>query len=264
MPAHYNLRNLLRQLSRELLSDLFDSHSVQIDLDLSALKKRQIEPIFAAITALPDDQRHKLDDDFRQIFALATPAGITHIIDEARFRGIEIVHRLRPIASPLDKAAWARVRERSVFESAVRLAVRDTLSGRYWKRRLPIGNLPGVDLAGTVKALEAAISSYFTEQEGRGKACLIEYLKRGSVHHFFAFPEDFPASPLAWTAQGLGPHTYRLAFEVVFIFDNSAGSTSTARPASRLFNSFIASLRRRRSPSVTCPTLRSRPMRWKV
>jgi ABC-type amino acid transport substrate-binding protein len=57
MPAHYNLRSFLRQLSRELLNELLEHHAIDIDLDLSALKKRQIDPIFAAVNALPDDRR---------------------------------------------------------------------------------------------------------------------------------------------------------------------------------------------------------------
>jgi hypothetical protein len=223
MPAHYNLRNFLRQLSRELLTDFFNGHSIEIGLDISVLKKRQIDPIFSALTVLPDDRRQKLDEDFRNVFALATPAGVSHIIEESRFRGVQIVEELRPITSLLDKAAWACLRHRSVFEAAARLAVREILPGRYWKRRLPVNALPGADLVGAVKSLEAAISSYFTEAEGRGNACLVEYLKRGSLHHFFAYPEDFPASPLAWTAQGLGSHSYRPAFEVVFVFDDTAG-----------------------------------------
>jgi hypothetical protein len=223
MPTHYNLRSFLRQLSRDLLTDFVNSHSIEIGFDISALKKRQIDPIFAALNVLPDDPRQKLDEDFRNVFALATPAGVSHIIEEARFRGIEIVEELRPITSLLDKAAWACLRHRSVFEAAGRLAVREILPGRYWKRRLPVNAMPGADLVGAAKSLEAAISSYFTEAEGRGNACLVEYLKRGSLHHFFAYPEDFPAAPLAWTARGLGSHSYRPAFELVFVFDDTAG-----------------------------------------
>jgi hypothetical protein len=50
MPAHYNLRSFLRQVSRELLNEIFQHHAIETGLDLSALKKRQIDPIFAKIT----------------------------------------------------------------------------------------------------------------------------------------------------------------------------------------------------------------------
>ena len=67
MPAHYSLRSCLRQLSRELLIQLLDHHAIDISLDLSTLKKRQIDPILAAINVAPDDRRQPLDDDFRNI-----------------------------------------------------------------------------------------------------------------------------------------------------------------------------------------------------
>src|SRR5437588_393747 len=154
MPAHYNLRSFLRQLSRELLSELFEHHTIDIDLDLSTLKQRQIDPIFA-------------------------------------------------------------------------------------------------DLNGAVKPLETAISMYFTEQEGRGKACQVDYLKRGFLQYFFAYPEDFPASPLAWTAQGLSPNRYRPAFEVLFVFDDTAGwldiyceaGKQTVQQLHSLFANTVISLR---------------------
>ena len=223
MPAHYNLRSCLRQLSRGLLAELLNHHAIDVALDLSTLKKQQIDPIFAAINALPDDRRQPLDEDFRNIVSLASVGGVSQIIEEARFQGFEIIQELRPIASLIDRAAWACLHHRSAFEKATRLAVRDLLPGRYWKRRLPIAALPDANLSGAVNPLATAISAYFTEQEGRGKACSIDYLRRGNLHHLFAYPEDFPASPLAWTAQGLGPHRYRPAFEVVFVFDHAAG-----------------------------------------
>lgn len=251
MPAHYNLRSFLRQLSRELLSELFEHHTIDIDLDLSTLKQRQIDPIFAAIHALPDDRRQALDEDFRNIDSLSTSGGISQIIEEARFQGFDIIKSLLPFASLIDRAAWACLHHRPVFDAAIRLAVRELLPGRYWKRRLPVKALPGADLNGAVKPLETAISMYFTEQEGRGKACQVDYLKRGFLQYFFAYPEDFPASPLAWTAQGLSPNRYRPAFEVLFVFDDTAGwldiyceaGKQTVQQLHSLFANTVISLR---------------------
>ena len=262
MPAHYNLRSFLRQLSRELLKELFDRHGIETGLELSALKKRQIDPIFETINALSEDRRQKLDDDFRNILSLATPGGIRHIVEEARFQGFELIEELQPIPSPIDRAAWACLYHGPVFEAAIRLAVRELLSGRYWKRRLPIAPLPGAELDGAVKPLEAAISGYFNEQEGRGKACLVEYLKRANLHHFFGYPEDFPASPLAWTAQGLNPHCYRPAFEIVFVFDDVEGwldiycesGRETAERLRTLFAETVIALRN--IPEVKRPAYR--------
>jgi hypothetical protein len=66
--------------------------------------------------------------------------------------------------------------QRAVFDGASRLAVRDTLPGRYWKRRLPLEARPGAELSDAAKTLEAAIRGYFTTEEGRGRACQVDYV----------------------------------------------------------------------------------------
>ena len=44
------------------------------------------------------------------------------------------------------------------------------------------------------------------------------------MHKFHAYPEDYAAAPLAWSASGFAPHRYRPAFEVVFAYDDVAGT----------------------------------------
>jgi hypothetical protein len=154
VPAHYHLRSFLRQLSRELLTELFEYHSIEIGVGLSALKKRQIDPIFASVSSLLDDERKLLDEDFRDIVSLATPAGISQIIEEARFQGFDIVQGLHPIGSLIDRVAWTCLHNRPVFKEAVRLAARELRPGRYWNRRLPVKPLPGADLNGAVNSVD--------------------------------------------------------------------------------------------------------------
>jgi hypothetical protein len=71
MPAHYTLPSFLRQLSRDLLTELFLHHRIDLGLDLKVPKKRGIEPIVSAVNRLPDEQRQILDPAFRNIQALA-------------------------------------------------------------------------------------------------------------------------------------------------------------------------------------------------
>jgi hypothetical protein len=237
-----------------------------------ALKKRQIDPILGAFNVLPDEPRQKLDEVFRNVLALATPAGVSLIIEEARFRGIEIVEELRPITSLLDKAAWACLRHRSVLEAAGRLAVRETLPGRYWKRRLPVNAMPGADLFGAAKSLEAAISSYFTGR-GAGECVPSRIPQARQPPPFLCLPRGFPAAPLAWTARGLGSHSYRPAFELVFVFDDTAGwldiyCEAGMRTAQRLRSLFADSAIALRDlpdsakPAYALEGLKSRPFQF--
>jgi hypothetical protein len=106
MPARYTLPSFLRQLSRDLLTELFVHHRIDLGLDLKVPKKRVTEPIVSAINRLPDEQRQILDPAFRNIQALSNGAGLKHVIDEAWYSGLDITENLEPHRSFLDKIAW--------------------------------------------------------------------------------------------------------------------------------------------------------------
>jgi hypothetical protein len=157
------------------------------------------------------------------INSLADQAGTEQIVQEADFQGVRIEDELGVQGGFLNKSLWTFLYCRSVFEGALRFAM-PSLRGRYWKRRLPLAGAQHTDLAGKVPPLENALSRYFLHEEGRGKACKIEYHRRPPLHTFHAFPEDFSAAPLAWSTAGLGPHPYRPAFEVVFVYNEDASA----------------------------------------
>src|SRR5262249_34461896 len=152
--------------------------------------------------------RAELDKDFATISWLADQAGTHQIVQEAAFQGARIEDELGAQHGFLNKSLWTFLYSRSVFEGASRFAM-PHLRGSYWKRRLPLAGARDTDLASNVAPLEDALSRYFLHEEGRGKACKIEYSPRPPLHTFHAFPEDFSAAPLAWSTAGLGPHPYR-------------------------------------------------------
>lgn len=223
MAAHYTLRNFVRQASRALLSQYLDDREIDLGCDIGSLKPRAIDPIIEALNLLPDARRAELDQDFAMIDSLADQAGTQQIVQEADFQGARIEDELRVQDGFLNKSFWTFLYSRSVFEGASRFAM-PSLRGRYWKRRLPLAGARDTDLASKVPPLENALSRYFLHEEGRGKACKIEYHQRPPLHTFHAFPEDFSAAPLAWSTAGLGPHPYRPAFEVVFVYNEAASA----------------------------------------
>jgi hypothetical protein len=223
MAAHYTLRNFVRQASRVLLSQYLRYREIDLGFDCGALKPRVIDPIIDALNLLPDERRAELDKDFATINSLADQAGTQQIVQEAAFQGARIEDEFRVQDGFLNKSLWTFLHSRSVFEGASRFAM-PSLRGRYWKRRLPLAGTRDVDLASKVPGLENALSRYFLHEEGRGKVCKIEYHPRPPLHAFHAFPEDFSASPLAWSTAGLGPHPYRPAFEVVFVYNEDASA----------------------------------------
>lgn len=223
MTTHYTLNSFIRQASNGILADYFEDRGIDLGIDIRALRPRKFEPIVESINRLADDQRAALDQDFKEVAALGDKAGLQQIIDEARFQEIDLGDEFHGQRSFVNKAFWTFLKARFVFEAASRFAV-PYLQGRYWKRHLPVTSAPGIDPSDKVASLEAALSRYFQEEEGRGKACKVEYQARRPLHWFHAFPEDFPAAPLAWSGRDLAPHPFRPAFEVIFVYNEVEGS----------------------------------------
>lgn len=196
MALHYTLTNFVRQASNARLAEYFEVRGIYLGIDVRSLKPRTYEPLLDAVNRLTDEQRAGLDRDFMEVTALADKAGLQHIINEARFRGVDIGPGLQEQNSFFNKAFWTYLNLKAVFDGAASFAAPYT-QGRYWKRRLPLPAVPGADLKVKAKALEAALSSYFLKEEGRGKACQVEYLTRPPLHWFHAYPEDFQAAPQA-------------------------------------------------------------------
>ena len=224
MTTHFTPKTFLRQASHKLLGIYLAQAGIDLGIDVAELKPHNIDPIIDAINRLPDAQRAILDRDLHAIWSLASEAGLRHILDEAKERSVDIVERLQPHAGFLNKAIWTFVEERAVFDGAARFAILDLVSGRYWKRGLPVAGASVHDIGGRTQALEAVLSAYFQREECRGKSCKIDHVARDARHCFFAFPENYTSMPLAWTENGLGPHRLRPAFEVIFVYDSRHGS----------------------------------------
>lgn len=223
MAQHYTLTSFLRQASNQLLADYFQAKGIDLGVNLKSLKHRKIEPVAAAIEALPDDAQADVNRDFQNVVTLADAGGWHQIVHEAQYQGVNVAAGWGAQKSVLDRTFWTFLNFPIVFEGATQFAV-PYLAGRYWKRGLPVhGALVG-DPGCKVGDLESALSTYFRREEGRGKSCKVEYHHRGAIHQFHAFPEDFPAAPLAWSKIGLEPHPYRPAFEVVFVFHQDQGT----------------------------------------
>ncbi|MGE3652251.1 MAG: hypothetical protein AB7G10_28250 [Reyranellaceae bacterium] len=224
MTYHYTLKNFLRQASNELIAAYFEARSFDLGLDAKTLKQRDVDPLADAIERLPEDAQTRINDDFQRVAAIGNPAGLLQIVQEARYLVLDIDAGLAAQKSQLNQAFWTFLTHPTVFEAAAAFAMPFT-SGRYWKRGLPVTGARLLGDAGPmVRRLEDAVSDYFRREEGRGKACKVDYRRRDPVHRFHAYPEDYPAAPLAWSREGLRPIQYRPAFEVGFVFHEDAGS----------------------------------------
>jgi len=88
------------------------------------------------------------------------------------------------------------------------------------------GSAAGSLLSGATKALEGAIRSYFSTEEGRGRACQVDYVRREALHHFFAYPKT------SGPRRSPGPHM--ASIRIAFGRPSKWFSSSTAQPAASI------------------------------
>jgi len=215
MTVHYTPKGFVRLAAPELLTEYLNAAKIDLGRDPPE-KVVNAAVVCDAIDALPDDTRAMLDRDWQLVWSLASESGLKHIIDEANERDA-LTGELAPLKSFLDKALTAFLRHRDIFERAHELAALDCLSGRYWKRRLPVSVNPQMVLPERSAPLALALRTYFSRFEGRGRNCEVTYQRRNGLHYFFAYPEDYAVAPLAYRGGELARQPLRPAFEIVFV-----------------------------------------------
>ena len=67
------------------LADYFSAKAIDLGVDLSKLKEKEVDTVFNAFTTLPEEQQATVEAEFQDIHAMACEGGITALIDEANF-----------------------------------------------------------------------------------------------------------------------------------------------------------------------------------
>jgi len=163
-------------------------------VDFGKLKEAEVEPIFKAFTALPEEQQADMEVDFQDINALATDGGIEVLRNEAAFYEDQTFPEAISASDGYHaKAMWAFLYTPKYWKGASALLHADTIAGRFWKKRTDLPKVqPQIDEE-DIGQLANAISHYFNKTEGRGRNCKVEsYCKvETGKEYFFAYPEDY-------------------------------------------------------------------------
>jgi hypothetical protein len=199
--------------------EYLSARGVDVDDAARENKTQSASWLFPTLGERMGEDQGDFHADFAAILTLATHGGVQTLLAEAVHAGLDIANAFAAQDGFISKAFWVFLTNRAVFDSAFRLSAKNYLSGRYWKRQLPIPGARSADFAERTDRLAEAIAAYFRSEEGRGLACRVDYLERSPQHHFFAYPEDYSARPMLWTGRGLEARSIRPAFEVVFVYD---------------------------------------------
>jgi hypothetical protein len=108
LAGQYSHKHFFRHVPNHQLANYFNAKVVDFSVDLSELKEKEVDAIFIAFTALPEDQQAMIEAEFQDIHAMACEGGITTLIDEAHFYDDEsFVEDIADIEGFHSKVMWA-------------------------------------------------------------------------------------------------------------------------------------------------------------
>lgn len=232
MARQYSHVQFFRRTPNALLARFFrERHGVMREVAFEKLKETQVEPVFEAVLALPDDKQAQIEAECQEIDAMACPGGVMALTDEAAFHQDHAF----PIAiSKIDgfhgKVMWAFLDHIGYWAGATLFLQADNISESLWKKRNGLPHLPPHVGAEDTQRLARAISHYFHTKDGRGRNCKVEVFRRYGKEYFFAYPEDFAQSGLEWIRSALAARARHPAFEITFVYCQAEGSLDIYAP----------------------------------
>jgi hypothetical protein len=222
----YSPKQFLRQVPNSLLKDFFDRRGALLDLNWNGLDEMDADPIFEAWHALPEASRNEVERSFRAVADLANTEGLQVLIEEGKFHKEDLAASFELMKGLHEKSFWVYLNHDRIFTAASRLNRADHLNGRYWRRRTDLrATSPDISHP-TRKLLGDAISQYYRENQGRGEHCKVEvYLRRETLHYFFAYPADYADTVVIYSDGGeLLRQLQKSAFDVIFAYNESVGT----------------------------------------
>ena len=85
MAGQYSPKQFFRNMPNEYLLGYFTAYKINIDVDFYTLKENDVESLFTAFIALPDNEQTQTEADFKTINSLACEAGVQALVDEAHY-----------------------------------------------------------------------------------------------------------------------------------------------------------------------------------
>jgi hypothetical protein len=166
-----------------------------------------------------------VEAEFSQVYEMACSLGVQVLIEEAGspFHRLDWTGTFGQMKNAYEKALWAFMNHRKVFENASGLAYMDWVGG--WKQRyVGEGLTPAVEEHDKAN-LANAVGAFYRKQ-GRGFHCTVDNYRRENPerHCYFAYPEDYPTTEMGYDDKGEFYHwPAKPAFEVIFVYQPQSG-----------------------------------------
>lgn len=229
MARHYTIKDIFRQMPNALLARFFQERDLLLEFDFIGMKESKPDALFVAWIDLSEEQRNKLDAEFRDIFEMSCEKGFKAIIDEAEWQLQDkpdllcgFIETLSAQANHYCRAMLTYLDHKECWRGATRFYHADSLP--YWRKRKNMGHQAAAVDDASIQKLANLIRHYFHHTEGRGNNCVVEPLRRGELDYFFAYPEDYSQQSIEWVDGEFGWRPHNPAFEVVYVYSQKDGT----------------------------------------
>ena len=184
MTHAYAPKTFLYQCPSAVLKMYFETKEIGIQVDWESPKRRKVDSLFDAMEDLPDEQRERVERDFRLVFEMATDKGRLLLVEQAEVFGEDLGERFADAENAFEAAMIAFLEHASIFDIAS--CVHDISRRRHrWKRTVGV-RLHATDDPERIQTFEAALKGIYKKQ-GRGRSCHVDRYQRRDPLRFCYF-----------------------------------------------------------------------------
>jgi hypothetical protein len=239
----YAPRAVLRHLPLDLVRDFLANQSIPTDPGWDALTEGDHQAVYQAWLELPPGPRERVEQMFREVHEVATPAGVRAMVGEANHWGHDIAELVGAIEGYHAQALWVLLRYPLVFHTARLLLAAANPGGRFWTLFPGFPGKPPDSSPTALQNLRLGVTFLYRTEQGRGQRCTIEDYHRGGRLYLFVYLDDYTQTHVGHNARGTLVRTpVRPAFEVVYLYDPAAGTLHLYAHGDRRWRTELVSL----------------------
>ena len=141
MAGQYELKKFLKLTASGILKEYFAGIGWNPSIEWDSLTKTGVDSLFKAIQGAPEEKLSRINRNFQQVNELATEGGIRALIDEGKFRKLDLGEELKDVSGFHNKILRVFLDhppeqgQPSILDVARRFNKADKLPGRSWRKR---------------------------------------------------------------------------------------------------------------------------------
>jgi hypothetical protein len=224
----YDLRRFLQYAPVDLVQQYLMRLGIDAGLEDTVSSPATVQCLFAAISQTPRALHCQIHSFFRAVYQLADVEGINTIRTEMRRRklGRKAMAGLEHYPSLLGQALWTCLQHPDIC-AGVRLFRTADRIARWHRSCVP--SVPPLPQHEAIQRLQDDLRAYYKENQDRGEGCAICVYLRDARCYWFARVQDYADEVLLFDdCQHLYTEPLELAFEIIFVHDQQAGTLAIA------------------------------------